>query len=1549
MTLLQDKLVVYTLELGDDGSPEDAKKYVRLGPPEQAYILRFKIVVGSLASRGGRLVTNYPVEGGEFDRKKFHKLEFKDDPSMDGYCDLVIEESGAYEYFIEYQNWTEPHKIERSDSGHFMVEPRLRARPSPSFSSLSSNITPKSGGMDEWQPLPLDGIVIASVIAKWLGPFPQWAPHLRALQAAGYNWVHFVPLQVRGASDSPYSIADQLDFSHDLYADEEPGAWKTKEERFEIMRRTLERVRNEFGLNCLSDVVWNHTAHNSEWLLEHPEAGYNLINSPHLAPAYELDTAFLDFSARLKELGLPTVLTTRADLDKVMDAAKDEVIKKIRLWEYYVVDVESAVAELRGAIERGEEYDSEVYSREELQNMTLKQLADRLAQDATEERRLGKRFGIKINVHKALAFMKALEREDAEVDRVCKRYHALLNEVNLPLYIQYDDDTKAIIENVANRAAYTRLAKDGPNLGEITREAPLIETYFTRLPKDDERTRSRQEGELMLANNGWIWNANPLQDFASNESQAYLRREVIVWGDCVKLRYGRSPDDNPWLWEHMRLYTEKVASLFHGFRIDNCHSTPIHVAEYFLDAARRVRKDLYVVAELFTGSETMDVKFVSRLGITSLIREAMQAWDPRELSRLLHRHGGKPVGSMDMDCLTEYSECVHPRTGAVEPCVKIPLSGSTPHALFMDCTHDNETPHQKRRAEDTLSNAALVAMSACAIGSVKGYDEVYPTLLDLVKEKRHYEGGSKIEDRGIGKVKRVLQHLHTEMARKGFIETHVHHEDNYIMVHRQHPSTHQGYLLVAHTAFANNKSQRGNIAPIKLRGSEVEHIFTTTLDVLSRDIPENKTYLRGLRVRLEALEAPMIKELTDEKGMYTEVVVPREFPAGSVMLLRTWIRHTPTDLITKLQEGVEEAVQELGSEEMNVLLYRCDGEEQDSVGRGVYKIPGWGALPYCGLEGFMSVLKPIMKWNDLGHPFCAHLRDGRWALDYCVSRLEEYVRWYPKLDGIRKWLESHFKIVQEFPNFLLPKYFALVLNTVYQAARKHATKKLMSEFIRNGDFFTRSLSLCALQMYGRVSSTGLHPTEPGASMAAGLPHFTHQHMRCWGRDVFISLRGLYLVTGQFEAARRHIIAFGGSLKHGLIPNLLDAVRYPRYNARDAAWWFTQAVQDYCKFSPEGLKFLEVRVPRRFPDGDTFVEVEDERAYSRSSTIAELVQEIMQRHAKGISFREWNAGPALDTQMTDPGFNVTARVDWTTGFVCGGNRWNCGTWMDKMGESERAGNKGVPATPRDGAAVEIVGLEKSAVRWLASLWEEGKYPYEGVVIPAEDDQAEKKISYKEWGALIQSSFERCFYIPTSPSDDSQYALDPKLINRRGIYKDTYGSAEPYCDYQLRPNFAVAMVVAPELFDAKHAASALEIAKKIIMGPLGMRTLDPADWAYRPNYDNSNDGADRLIAKGWNYHQGPEWVWCAGYFLRALLIFQACGDKFDAQEVSLRVQRTLLPHKRYIQNSPWAGLPELTNKDGAPCTDSCPTQAWSAATILDLIWAVKDEFQKRQDVV
>lgn len=81
----------------------------------------------------------------------------------------------------------------------------------------------------------------------------------------------------------------------------------------------------------------------------------------------------------------------------------------------------------------------------------------------------------------------------------------------------------------------------------------------------------------------------------------------------------------------------------------------------------------------------------------------------------------------------------------------------------------------------------------------------------------------------------------------------------------------------------------------------------------------------------------------------------------------------------------------------------------------------------------------------------------------------------------------------------------------------------------------------------------------------------------------------------------------------------------------------------------------------------------------------------------------------------------------------------------------------------------------------------------------------------------------------------------------------------------------MTVAPELFDPQHAMSALKVFDKVLRSPLGAKTLDPADMQYRPYYDNANDGDDPSIAKGLNYHNGPEWGWPLGYFLRAYFYF------------------------------------------------------------------------------
>ncbi|KAG7147263.1 Glycogen debranching enzyme like protein [Verticillium longisporum] len=283
-------------------------------------------------------------------------------------------------------------------------------------------------------------------------------------------------------------------------------------------------------------------------------------------------------------------------------------------------------------------------------------------------------------------------------------------------------------------------------------------------------------------------------------------------------------------------------------------------------------------------------------------------------------------------------------------------------------------------------------------------------------------------------------------------------------------------------------------------------------------------------------------------------------------------------------------------------------------------------------------------------------------------------------------------------------------------------------------------------------------------------------------------------------------------------------------------------------------------------------------------------------------------------MKDEGFNIAIEVDWENGMVFGGNQNNCGTWMDKMGESARAGSKGVPGTPRDGAAVEITGLLYSTLAWLAKLSSEGKYQYSSV-----KKADSSSISFADWADILQANFERCYFVPLSSDEDAKYDVNPAVVNRRGMYKDLYRSGKEYEDYQLRPNFPIAMTVAPQLFDPSHAMQALNLADTVLRGPTGMATLDPADLNYRPYYVNSEDSEDFATSKGRNYHQGPEWLWPTGFFLRALLKFDLKRRDTDAgrTEAYQQVTRRLMGCKKMIQESPWAGLQELTQKNGEYC--------------------------------
>jgi predicted glycogen debranching enzyme len=166
----------------------------------------------------------------------------------------------------------------------------------------------------------------------------------------------------------------------------------------------------------------------------------------------------------------------------------------------------------------------------------------------------------------------------------------------------------------------------------------------------------------------------------------------------------------------------------------------------------------------------------------------------------------------------------------------------------------------------------------------------------------------------------------------------------------------------------------------------------------------------------------------------------------------------------------------------------------------------------------------------------------------------------------------------------------------------------------------------------------------GRTIVAGYPWFTD-----WGRDTFISLRGLCIATGRLAEARSILLEWADHVSEGMLPNrFVDQGGAAEYNTVDASLWYVVAVHDY-------LRAVEQRgrgVPAR-----------DRRM------LADAVRGILDGHLRGTRF----------------GIRVDA-----DGLLAAGEPGVQLTWMDaKVGDWV--------VTPRVGKPVEIQALWLNALR------------------------------------------------------------------------------------------------------------------------------------------------------------------------------------------------------------------------------------------------------------
>lgn len=177
----------------------------------------------------------------------------------------------------------------------------------------------------------------------------------------------------------------------------------------------------------------------------------------------------------MEQLGLPNEIKYPSDIDTIIDYIKNNTLKDLKLYEYKVIEITKYTEEIRKALElRNVKCDPSAFAN--VTQLPVKERTALFAEQVIQNGHRGSRYHKSIDVSKAMSFLLALNHIssldqvlDDRVTALAESFQGLLNDYNLPLYEEYDEESKVALENIKGRLLFTRLAENGPKLGTITK------------------------------------------------------------------------------------------------------------------------------------------------------------------------------------------------------------------------------------------------------------------------------------------------------------------------------------------------------------------------------------------------------------------------------------------------------------------------------------------------------------------------------------------------------------------------------------------------------------------------------------------------------------------------------------------------------------------------------------------------------------------------------------------------------------------------------------------------------------------------------------------------------------------------------------------------------------------------------------------------------------------------------------------------------------------------------------------------------------------------
>jgi glycogen debranching enzyme len=153
-----------------------------------------------------------------------------------------------------------------------------------------------------------------------------------------------------------------------------------------------------------------------------------------------------------------------------------------------------------------------------------------------------------------------------------------------------------------------------------------------------------------------------------------------------------------------------------------------------------------------------------------------------------------------------------------------------------------------------------------------------------------------------------------------------------------------------------------------------------------------------------------------------------------------------------------------------------------------------------------------------------------------------------------------------------------------------------------------------------------------------------------------------------------------------------------------------------------------------------------------------------------------------------------------------------------------------------------------------------------------------------------------------------------------------------DPAIRPNQVFAISLPYPVLDPQRWRSVLDVAQRLLVTPVGLRSLAPGHPDYKPTYDGD------LRARDAAYHQGTVWGWLAGPFADAWIKVYPDDNQ--------GIEKLIDGFAAHLGEACIGSISEIFDAEPPFTPRGCVAQAWSVAEVLRILVKLRHAMAQQQ---